>query len=94
MEFDVFLKNNMLTRASARSIEIIGEAVKNLSENIKNDHNDIEWKKITGMRDKVIHFYFGINWNIIWDTIKNKLPDLKEKIERIVKEIEENEKNN
>ena len=91
LEYSEFLGNELLTRASARSIEIIGEAVKNLSDDLKKRYKEIEWKKIGGMRDKIIHFYFGVNWNIVWHTIKNKLPELKERIKNIVIEIEDNE---
>ncbi len=77
----------VLTRAAARSLEIIGEAVKNISSDLKRKHKDVEWKKIAGMRDKIIHYYFGVNWNILWDVIQNKLPDLKSKFDYILKEL-------
>ncbi len=93
MDFKKFLEDIKTQDAVIRNLEIIGEAAKNISNDLKISYKDIEWKKIAGMRDKMIHFYFGVNWDIVWRTIKNKLPDLKEKIERIVKEIEEDEKN-
>ncbi|MBI5400174.1 DUF86 domain-containing protein [Candidatus Saganbacteria bacterium] len=79
-----FFSNELLKKACARSLEIIGEAVKNLSDDFAHQHDDIEWKKLAGLRDKVIHFYFGVNWDIVWDVIKNKLPEIKEKIEKII----------
>lgn len=87
--FEVFTSNESLKRASARSFEIIGEAVKNLSMDIKNKHKGIEWKNIAGMRDKIIHFYFGVDYSILWQIIQDKLPDLQVKIEKIIKETEE-----
>ena len=81
------MKDEILTRATTRSFEIIGEAVKNLSEDFKNKHDKIEWKKIAGMRDKIIHYYFGVNWNIVWKTIKEKLPALKEEFEKMINEL-------
>jgi len=86
--FDDYLKDEVLTRATTRSFEIIGEAVKNLSEDLKHTHNKIEWKKIAGMRDKIIHYYFGVNWNIVWKTIKEKLPVLKREFEKMIIELE------
>jgi uncharacterized protein with HEPN domain len=87
MSFDVFIKNETLKRACTRSLEIIGEAAKNLSPEIKKHHKAIDWKKIAGMRDKVIHFYFGVNWDIVWDAIKNRLPALKVQVENILNKI-------
>jgi uncharacterized protein with HEPN domain len=88
MTFDDFMKNEILKRACTRSLEIIGEAVKNLSADFRKKHRDIEWKKIAGMRDKVIHFYFGVNWDIVWDVIEKQLPALKSKIEDHIKEFD------
>jgi uncharacterized protein with HEPN domain len=76
-KFEEFIKNEVLKRACARSLEIIGEAVKNLSNDFKKSHKGIEWKKIAGLRDKMIHDYFGVNWDIVWDVIKNQIPRLK-----------------
>jgi len=87
--FDDFIKNEMLKRACTRSLEIIGEAAKNLSPEFRKRHRDIEWKKLTGLRDKIIHFYFGVNWDIVWDVIEKKLPDLEDQIERMLEEIDE-----
>ena len=89
--YEDFMSNELLKRGCARSLEIIGEAGKNLSTDFKKRYKDIEWKKIAGMRDKIIHYYFGVNWDIVWVTIKDKIPQLKEKIETIIKEIEKNE---
>jgi uncharacterized protein with HEPN domain len=71
-----------------RALEIIGEATKNLSQSIKNKYPEIPWKEIAGTRDKLIHHYFGIDTDIIWDIVKKDLPDLKEKIKKILREVE------
>ncbi len=89
LNYEAFLENEMYTRAFSRSFEIIGEAVKNLSSDFRKKHNDIEWKKIAGMRDKIIHNYFSVDYTILWDAIKNKLPDVKEKIQDILSPKEE-----
>ena len=65
---------------------MIGEAVKNVSDELKNKHREIEWKKIAGMRDKLIHSYFGVRLEIVWVVAKKEIPGLKEEIDRIVKE--------
>jgi uncharacterized protein with HEPN domain len=75
-----FINDDILKRAFVRSIEIIGEAVKNLSVEYKNSYPDIEWRKIAGIRDRLIHGYFSIDYDIIWDVVSNKIPELKEKI--------------
>jgi uncharacterized protein with HEPN domain len=81
------ISNRLKQSAIVREIEIIGEAVKNISENLKNKHQEIKWKEIVGTRDKMIHHYFGVDLNIIWDIIKINLPDLKDKILKIKKEL-------
>jgi len=80
MNYEKFLEDIKTQDAVARNIEIIGEAVKNISSDFKRKHNNINWRSIAGMRDKIIHFYFGIKWDIIWDVVKNKLPDFKDEI--------------
>lgn len=66
--------------AIVREIEIIGEASKNVSEEFKKKHDEIPWKGIIGTRDKMIHHYFGINLDVVWEIIKENLPDLKRKL--------------
>ena len=73
--------------AVVRNLEIIGEAVKNISSNLRGKYKDIQWREIAGMRDKIIHFYFGVNWDIVWQTVKDKLPQLEEKVENIFREM-------
>lgn len=73
--------------ASLRRIEIIGEATKNISNELKKKHNEIEWRKIAGTRDVVIHAYFSIDWNLVWEIIEKDLPILKSKILLILKEL-------
>ncbi|MEK6914796.1 MAG: DUF86 domain-containing protein [Nanoarchaeota archaeon] len=81
------ISDRLIQSAIVREIEIIGEAVKNISKDIKNKHLEVKWSEISGTRDKMIHNYFGVDWNIVWDIIKINLPDLESKILNIRKEI-------
>ncbi len=72
--------------AIVRNIEIIGEASKKLSSGLKKKYQDIPWKMIAGTRDILIHDYFGVNIDIIWEIITNDMPELKQKLEKITKE--------
>lgn len=74
--------------AVAFNLEIIGEAVKNIPEQVKLKYPDVEWKNIAGMRDKIVHHYHGINADIVWDVVRNKLPQLQSLIRRILAESE------
>ena len=76
--FASFENNQMLVDAVIRNLVIIGESVKNLPEDIKKEFPDVEWKKIAGLRDILVHAYFGINKKIVWDIIKNKVPELQQ----------------
>ena len=71
-----FINDEVLSRAVVRSLEIIGEATKKLDDEFKSIHNHIEWKKIAGTRDKLIHDYFGIDYDIVWNIIETKIHDL------------------
>lgn len=82
------ISNRLRQSAIVREIEIIGEAVKNISKTLKNKHREIEWKDIVATRDKIIHHYFGVDLNIIWNIIKKDIPALKKQIEKIKKKLE------
>ena len=83
-DFDSFLRDGTLKRAFVRSLEIIGEASKKLPEDVKARQPDIEWRKVTGMRDKLIHDYFGVDYTIVWDVSTTKLPNLREKLQALL----------
>lgn len=80
-----FKKNGLVIDAVVRNLEIIGEASKNIPADIKNESSAVEWKKVAGLRDILIHEYFGVDVEILWDIIRNKLPDLKKRISRLLK---------
>ncbi len=71
-----YLMDEVLCRASIRSLEIIGEATKKLSTEFKSEHSQIEWKKIAGTRDKLIHDYYGIDYEIVWNILTSKIIEL------------------
>jgi len=78
-----FHTNKEKKYAVVRALEIIGEAAKNLSKELRAKHKEIPWKEIAGMRDKLIHGYFGIKWELVWETVKNKIPELKNQFLKI-----------
>lgn len=84
---EFFLKSLMEQDAVIRRFEIIGEATKNTPESFKNTHKDIPWSEMAGMRNVLIHEYFIIDINAVWDTTQNDLPKLKKQIEEVVKEL-------
>ena len=84
--FESFSSKSIVVDAVLRNLEIIGEAVKKIPSGITNDYSEIEWKKIAGFRDIVIHAYGNVDLNIVWDIIKNKLPELKKTVEKMIKE--------
>ena len=75
-----FFKDNQLQDAIVRRIEIIGEAVKNIPNNLKNKYTEVSWKEIIGTRDIFIYQYFGVDLEIVWNIVKRDLPDLKKKL--------------
>ncbi len=80
-----FFQDEILKRAFVRSIEIIGEATKNISDEFRVKNPDTDWKRIAGMRDVLIHSYFGVNYTVVWDVIKNHIPILHNQIKKILK---------
>ncbi len=83
-----FLENSMMRFACIKQMEIIGEACNHVSPELKSKFSDIAWAQIVGMRNVFAHEYFGIDSGLIWEIIKNDIPELKGKIEHILKSIQ------
>lgn len=89
--YENLISDKKTIRAIERNLEIIGEAAKNIPEEIKSRHSAVPWNEIIGMRNKIIHEYFGVDYEIVWKTIKERLPELKPKIEEIWSELNKKE---
>jgi len=88
VDYEEFMNNKLVQAAVIREIEVIGEAAKKLSEKFRKKHLEIPWKRIAGMRDKLIHNYFGVDMDAVWETVKKDIPELKEKVLKIKKLME------
>jgi uncharacterized protein with HEPN domain len=86
VEYEEFMANHLIQDGVIRQIEIIGEATKRLSKGIREKYPDIAWKDVAGMRDKLIHDYFGVDIDAVWDTVEKDIPLLKNEIEKIIEE--------
>ncbi|XHX79237.1 MAG: DUF86 domain-containing protein [Stenomitos frigidus ULC029] len=84
LEKVAFLKDETLKRAYVRSLEVIGEAVKQLPDALRQKHTAINWRAMAGMRDRLIHHYFGVDYDIVWDVVINKVPALDAEIRHIL----------
>lgn len=87
IEQSEFLENRMLQDALVRKLELIGEAAKNVSEETRKQNPNIPWREIMRMRDKVVHHYFRVDLEIVWQTVKKDVPKLKSEIELMLKNI-------
>lgn len=81
-----FLKSTQIQDAVVRRLEVIGEASKNLLDEFKELYSDIPWKKILAMRNMLIHEYFAVNLNVVWKTVQENIPELKEYVAKILKD--------
>jgi uncharacterized protein with HEPN domain len=79
-----FLADDTLKRAFVRSIEVIGEAVKKVPDSVRQRNPGIEWRAMAGMRDRLIHNYFGVDYEVVWDAVVNKVGPLAEEIRPIL----------
>lgn len=84
IDFSEFIIDEVRKRAFVRSIEIIGEAVKQIPVGVKKKYPFVEWREIAGMRDVLIHAYFGIDYELVWDVVINEIPSLELKINKII----------
>ena len=91
MSYKEFVGNNMAKDAVLRNLEVIGEAAKNLSIPTKDKYPDIPWRRIIGLRNIVIHGYFGVDFDNIWKIIKDNIPEVKLLLEEILKDLEPKE---
>jgi len=82
--FEQFKKNKKTVYAVARTLEIVGEATRKVPNSFRNENPNIPWKKITSMRDKLIHDYTGVDLDIVWKTATKFVPLLKKEIEKII----------
>ena len=89
VSYEQFASKKMILDAVVRELEIIGEASNNLSEQFRQNHAEIQWRRMKNMRNFLIHVYFGVNTKVVWDTCKNDLPILKTFIETVLKAASE-----
>ncbi len=87
LDFSTFKNDDKTLYAVIRAIEILGEATKNIPSHIKNDYTNVPWREMAGMRDKLIHEYFGVNKEIVWKTARQEVPALKPLIEQIMSDM-------
>ena len=89
MNFEDFVKDRKTVNAVIRSLEVMGEAVKKIPLEIREKYQEIPWKYIAGMRDKLIHEYHGVDLEIVWEVVEKEIPPLKPKFEKILEELKE-----
>jgi uncharacterized protein with HEPN domain len=84
LTLEQFMRDETLKHAFVRSLEIIGEASKKIPDDFKQKYSHLEWRAIAGMRNRLIHGYFGVDYSIVWDVVTNKIPTLHQVIKEIV----------
>lgn len=85
LSFEAFAADETLRRAFVRSLEIIGEAAKKVPDDFRASHPSVEWRAMAGMRDRLIHDYFGVDFELVWDVLQKRIPELRDQIAIILK---------
>jgi uncharacterized protein with HEPN domain len=85
-------KDDKTASAVIRKFEVIGEATKHIPETLRRKHPEVPWKSMSGMRDRLVHAYFGVDYKLVWDAIKTEIPSLKPKLRKILTGLGDEEK--
>jgi uncharacterized protein with HEPN domain len=88
MSADRFVTNETLQRAFVRRLEIIGEATKKIPDDFRAQYPMVQWRAMAGMRDRLIHHYFGVDYELVWDVVQNRIPALRKQIASIVDAVD------
>lgn len=88
IDFEAFSADDKTASAVIRKLEIIGEATKNVPVEIRHNYPQVPWRQMAGMRDRLIHAYFGVDYSLVWETVKSQIPLLQPVIAQILKELE------
>lgn len=87
LSYETFCKDQLTIDAVVRNFEILGEAIKNLPKEFKEQHSDVPWKKAIGMRNRIIHDYFNVDLLIIWESVKEDIPEVGKIVAKVVNEL-------
>ena len=80
LTWERFSSDETLRRAFVRSLEVIGEATKKVPEDFRAQHSSVEWRSMAGMRDRLVHDYFGVDYELVWDVVQNRIPELRRQV--------------